>query len=136
MKTAIFNFRLLFFLFINIAFVIPALSQPGSIDPAFNFTDQGAGGANGTIFSTAIQSDGKIVIFGGFTMYNGTARKGSARLNTDGSLDAGFNPGTGANNTIKTTAIQSDGTNIIGGIGRTYNGTGRNRMGGLNTGER
>ena len=134
MKSSIFYFRqLIFLLLINIAFVIPALSQPGSYDPTFNTTDVGAGGANGTILSTVIQSDGKIIIVGGFTMYNGTARNNIARLNTDGSLDAGFNPGTGANSTIHATAIQSDGKIIISGLFSSFNGTARNNIARLNS---
>ena len=77
---------------------------------------------------TALQGDGKIIIGGQFTTYNGTGRNYIARLNADGTLDAGFNPGTGANNTIQTTALQGDGKIIIGGVFTSYNGTGRNRV--------
>ena len=38
-----------------------------------------------------IQPDGKIVGAGLFTNYNGTTTNRIARLNTDGTLDAGFN---------------------------------------------
>ncbi|MEO7765932.1 MAG: delta-60 repeat domain-containing protein, partial [Ferruginibacter sp.] len=136
MKASIFYFRrLLFLLLINIAFVIPAFSQAGSNDPTFNSTDQGFGfgdGANGSVLTTAIQSDGKIIIAGGFTTYNGTVRNNIARLNTDGSLDAGFNPGTGTGGTIQTAAIQSDGKIIIGGTFFSFNGTARNNIARLN----
>jgi uncharacterized delta-60 repeat protein len=106
-------------------------------DPTFNPTDRGFGfgdGANSEIMTTAIQSDGKIIIGGAFTSYNGTARNKIARLNTDGSLEAGFNQSTGANGIIYTTAIQSDGKIIIGGFGvATYNGTANNSIARLNT---
>ncbi len=111
-------------------------AQPGSIDTTFNPTDLGFGygdGANGTIFATVIQSDGKIIIGGGFTAYNGTACNRVARLNTDGSLDATFIVGTGADGAVWTTAIQSDGKIIIGGGFSTYNGTACNRIARLNT---
>jgi uncharacterized delta-60 repeat protein len=126
------NFILLCFILL----VTRALSQPGSNDPTFNPTDRGFGsgdGANSTIYTTSIQSDGKIVITGSFTSYNGTTRSGIARLNTDGSLDAGFNPGTGANSYIKTIAIQSDGKIVIGGEFTSYTGTARNHIARLNT---
>ncbi len=101
----------------------------GSIDPAFNIGT----GANSTIYAVAIQSDGKIIIAGSFATYNGIARSCIARLNTDGTLDAGFIVGTGANSGIFCTAIQGDGKIIIGGSFTTYNGTSINRLARLNT---
>ncbi|WP_238542254.1 delta-60 repeat domain-containing protein, partial [Cecembia lonarensis] len=52
------------------------------------------------VYTTAIQADGKIIIGGGFSQYNGVAINRIARLNPDGSLDTDFNPGTGANSTV------------------------------------
>ncbi|MEO6681725.1 MAG: T9SS type A sorting domain-containing protein [Ginsengibacter sp.] len=108
---------------------IARVNTDGSLDASFNPST----GSNGSVYSIAIQSDGKIIIGGGFTTYNKTNRSKIARLNTDGSLDASFNPGTGANNTIETIAIQSDGKIIIGGDFTSYNGTNRNRIVRLNT---
>ncbi len=112
-----------------IVFSINAKAQSGILDLTF---DPGTG-ADNYVIATAIQNDGKIIIGGGFTSYNGTARNFIARLNTDGSLDATFNPGTGANSEIYTTAIQSDGKIIIGGMFTNYNGTARNYIARLNT---
>ncbi|MEO6542230.1 MAG: delta-60 repeat domain-containing protein, partial [Ferruginibacter sp.] len=103
---------------------IARLNTDGSLDTGFN----PGTGADRAVYTTAIQSDGKIIIGGDFTTYNGTARIRIARLNSDGSLDAGFNPGTGANYIINTTAIQSDGKIIIGGSFTAYNGTIRSRV--------
>ena len=44
----------------------------------------------------------------------------------DGSLDASFDPGTGANDPVQALAIQPDGKILIGGWFTSYNGTGRN----------
>ncbi len=101
---------------------------PGGLD---SFFDPGEG-ANDTIRYLAIQSDGKILIGGNFTAYNGTARHRLARLNSDGSLDTSFDPGAGADSTIQTLAIQSDGKIVIGGDFTTYNGTTRNRIARVN----
>ena len=127
--------KILHFLFVICisALLIPVKisAQPGALDLSFNSTDQGFGfgdGANSIVSTTAIQADGKIIIGGYFTSYNGTGRNRIARLNTDGSLDATFNPGTGADNIVYTTAIQADGKIIIGGVFTSYNGTGRNRI--------
>ena len=80
-----------------------------------------------------MQSDGKIIIGGSFTSYDGIGRNSIARLNADGSLDIGFNPGTGANNPVHSITLQPDGKIIIGGDFTNYNGTGRNRVARLNT---
>src|ERR1039457_1040494 len=63
----------------------------GSLDPAF-----GTGiGAEDAVQTLAMQSDGKIMAAGLFSYFNGTANSiGIARLNTNGSVDSSFNPGT------------------------------------------
>lgn len=102
-----------------------AYSQAGSNDNTFNTIDIGFGngdGPNNKVMCSAQQSDGKIIIGGAFTTYNGIPSNCIARLNVDGSLDTSFNVGTGANNMVKTVAIQSDGKILIGGSFTTYNG--------------
>jgi uncharacterized delta-60 repeat protein len=108
---------------------IARLNADGSLDGTFN----PGTGANGTINATILQSDGKIIIVGWFTFYNGSARNRIARLNADGSLDETFNPGTGANNYVYTASIQSDGKIIIGGDFNSYNGTASNHIARLNS---
>jgi uncharacterized delta-60 repeat protein len=107
---------------------IARLNADGNIDTGF---DPGSG-ANGYVRAIALQPDGKIIIGGDFTTYNGTGRNYIARLNADGSLDATFNPGSGANDKIQTMALQSDGKTLIGGDFTAYNGTGRNRVARIN----
>jgi len=43
----------------------------------------------------AAQADGKLIVVGQFTNYNDSAFNGIVRLNSDGSIDPAFNPGTG-----------------------------------------
>jgi uncharacterized repeat protein (TIGR01451 family)/uncharacterized delta-60 repeat protein len=105
------------------------LDTDGSLDITFNVGT----GANGAVLTTVIQSDGKVIIGGSFVSYNGTARNRIARLHTDGSLDTTFNIGNGANNTVSTITMQSDGKVIIGGDFTNYNGTPINRIARLNT---
>jgi len=107
---------------------IARLNADGSLDASFNVGT----GANSSVLTTVIQPDGKIIILGGFTSYNGTPRNRIARLNEDGSLDASFNVGTGANNSVSTISIQPDGKIIIGGWVTTYNGTPINHIARLN----
>ncbi|MBL0025168.1 MAG: delta-60 repeat domain-containing protein [Saprospiraceae bacterium] len=108
---------------------IARLNANGSIDSTFN---PGIG-TNNWVGTSDIQSDGKILIGGGFTTFNGISRNSIARLNANGYLDETFNPGLGANDWVGTSAIQSDGKIIIGGEFTSYNGTARNRIARLNT---
>jgi len=108
---------------------IARINVDGSLDYSF---DPGTG-ANGFVYSAALQTDGKIIIAGIFTSYNGVSRNRIARLNTGGNLDATFDPGTGADADIREIALQSDGKIIISGIFTSYNGTSRNRIARLNT---
>ncbi len=107
---------------------IARLNTDGTLDDTYNTSM----GANNHVFTTALQNDGRIIIGGDFTSYNGTSRNYIARLNVDGTLDATFNPGTGANNTVGTTTMQSDGKIIICGSFTSYNGTIIHRIARLN----
>lgn len=101
------------------------------IDPDF---DAGTGINLGTINDAILQSDGKIIIVGTFTSFNGdTSLVRIARLNSDGSIDDSFDPGTGANSTIEDVFVQDDGKILIGGSFTTYNGVTRNRIALLNS---
>ena len=107
---------------------IVRLNEDGSTDASFNT----GSGANGIITAIALQADGKVLIAGGFTNYNGTNRRRVARLNADGSLDSGFNAGTGPNQRVDDIAVQADGKVLIAGIFATVNGSARSRVARLN----
>ena len=72
---------------------IARLNVDGTLDLSF---DPGQGtGTSPTfdkVFAISLQSDGKVLIGGNFSSVNGTNRVGIARLNTNGSLDASFDP--------------------------------------------
>ena len=97
-------------------FAMQVSAQPGANDPSFNY----GVGANDVTRACVIQNDGKIIVGGQFVNYNGTGISGIVRLNSDGSLDPSFNPGTGANNAVHTISIQSDGKIIIAGDFTSY----------------
>jgi uncharacterized delta-60 repeat protein len=105
------------------------LNSDGSLDASFT---PGAGASN-LVYSTFVQADGKIIIGGNFTSYNGTSRNRIARLNADGTLDATFNPGSGFNNIVYSANSQSDGKVIVSGTFTTFNGTARSRIACLNS---
>jgi uncharacterized delta-60 repeat protein len=123
--TSVFNFNYSFTFTTN----AQAAGTPGTVDLTF---DPGSG-ANGVVYALAVQGDGKVLIGGDFTAYNGTARNRIARLNNNGTLDTTFNPGTGVNGTVWSLAVQSDGKILIGGAFTTFNDTARNGIARLNS---
>jgi uncharacterized delta-60 repeat protein len=108
---------------------IARLNVDGSLDTTFN---PGIS-ANGSIVTIALQADGKVLIGGNFTNYNGNEINRIARLNTNGSLDTTFNPGTGFNGSPYTLVVQGDGKVLVGGSFTQFNGTARSGIVRLNT---
>jgi uncharacterized delta-60 repeat protein len=108
---------------------VARINADGTLDTSFTVGT----GADARVRTVAIQGDGKIVIGGDFNNFNGTASKRLARLNADGTLDTGFNIGTGALNNVRTIKIQADQQILIGGEFQAYNGVQRNRIARLNT---
>src|SRR5213592_492926 len=83
----------------------------GSLDTSF---DPGTG-ADGEITAAVLQSDGRIIVAGRFTSFNGFTHNGICRLNADGSVDQTFGLGNGINNAALALALQSDDRIIVGG---------------------
>jgi uncharacterized delta-60 repeat protein len=107
------------------------LNSGGSLDT--NFLN-GVSGPDDAVFAMVEQSDGKVLIGGAFTMVNGITRRRIARLNTDGSLDRGFQEGlSGTEYAVNAMALQPDGKVLIGGCFSTVNGVGRVGIARLNT---
>jgi hypothetical protein len=80
------------------------------------------------------QSNGKQIVGGAFTTYNGTNVGRICRLNIDGSLDTTFNTGgTGFNNTVNAIWVNTDNTILVGGEFTTYNGVSANKIIKLNS---
>jgi uncharacterized delta-60 repeat protein len=79
------------------------------------------------VFSLVIQSDGKILAGGQFTLYNSTTCNGIVRLNSDGSIDNTFSIGSGLSD-VRNIKIQYDGKIIAVGGFTSYNGTSINRI--------
>ena len=88
---------------------IARLNTNGTLDVSFN----SGLGVNGSVRAVALQQDGKILIGGDFTSFNGTNRNYIARLNPNGSLDTTFNTGAGPNGPVWSIATSS-GAKLIG----------------------
>ncbi len=61
----------------------------------------------------AVQPDGKILLGGSFTQVNGTSRSYLARVNSDGSLDTGFNAP--ADYYVYSLLVRTNGKILVGG---------------------
>ncbi|WP_343634871.1 hypothetical protein [Fluviicola sp.] len=128
--------RLVSLIFFFLFFSSTSFAQPGANDPTFNPTDIGFGngdGANNDIQVIVKQQDGKTLIGGLFTLYNGVAKNGIARLNNDGTIDTSFNIGTGSDGYIYALAIQPDGKILIGGLFHFFNGISKFNIARLNS---
>ncbi len=106
---------------------IARLNPSGGVDGSF----QPGTGADGAVNTIQVLSGGKILIAGDFTSYNGTNRSRIARLNSDGSLDLGFNPPT-IDHAIYALGLQFDGKIFIGGDFTSLDSLARNRIARLN----
>ena len=94
------------------------IETDGTLDTTFNagtFT-------NGLVLASAYQSDGKLLIAGQFTRVHGAFRAGIARLNTDGTLDTSFDPGTGSDLGVGGVLVQPDGNILIWKFFQQFNG--------------
>jgi uncharacterized delta-60 repeat protein len=108
---------------------IARLDSNGDLDTTLALGAAGtSNGFNATVNTIAVQSDGKILVGGGFQSYKGGAANSSrniARLVSNGDLDTTFALGAaGSNNgfnaTVNTIAVQSDGKILAGGAFTSY----------------
>jgi uncharacterized delta-60 repeat protein len=119
---------------------IARLNSDGTIDVTFNI---GTGfDIDSTINKIGVKSDGKIIVGGNFSSYNGLGQNRLIVLNTDGTKDNNFNIGSGfyfsgwnGNNSASIGAIeiQLDGKIIVGGTFSQYNGLNEKDIIRLNT---
>jgi uncharacterized delta-60 repeat protein len=123
--------------------LVARLNSDGSLDPSFA-PGTGASGVLGVaidgdadpfVFATAIQSDGKILITGNFTNYNGESINGICRLNTDGTRDTTFDVGSGFNYNSwgRSLLVQANGQIMATGWFTSYDNQNFSRMVRLNT---
>ncbi|SEP11977.1 delta-60 repeat domain-containing protein [Flavobacterium sp. CF108] len=103
------------------------LKPDGTIDESF---DTGTG-FNGKVYSSNVQPDGKILVGGNFSAYNGKSAGGLIRLNSDGSYDSSFSTVVAASSgagIIHDIDLQPDGKIIIVGTFTKYGNTAVNRI--------
>jgi len=112
---------------------IVRLNTDGTIDNSFNM-GTGFGGmyiASIDWMKVVIQSDGKIIVGGYFTSYDGYSSSGLVRINTDGSYDNTFLVGSGFVSTnpiysgVRRIDLDTNEDILVGGVFISYNGTSR-----------
>jgi uncharacterized delta-60 repeat protein len=104
------------------------LNADGTLDASFALGT----GFNDNVQSLAVQADGKVLVGGFFTSYQGQPANNLIRLNADGSRDAGFALGAGFDQVVLSVAVQADGKVLVGGGFSTYQGTPANLLARLN----
>jgi uncharacterized delta-60 repeat protein len=118
---------------VNTANHIARLNSDGSFDTTY---DVGTG-FDGSVYKIEVQSDGKIVIGGNFTTFNGFSYNRIIRLSVDGYIDNNFVVSDGFNNGdtgyVNDVIQQPDGKLLVGGLFNNYNGSSYNNIIRLNT---
>lgn len=105
------------------------LNSNGTLDNDFDpGTGFGNSGGSRQLNALKLLNNGKYLVGGFFTDYRGANRTNIAIVNPDGTLDTGFNPGTGFNSTVISLGEQSDGKILVGGLFTSYNGITQNRI--------
>jgi uncharacterized delta-60 repeat protein len=104
---------------------IVRLNTNGSLDDTFNaFADT----LGGVVRSISAQTDGKIIVAGLFSSFNGVTQFNIARLNIDGSIDTNFVNGSLFDDQVYSIVIQTDGKILVGGSFNMYQGNVQNRI--------
>ncbi|HKX61146.1 MAG TPA: Calx-beta domain-containing protein, partial [Verrucomicrobiae bacterium] len=103
---------------------VAILDYSGTVRSSF---DPGVG-ANAAVLAVAVQNDGKILVGGEFTSFNGVSLRHLARLNINGTVDVTFTPGSGPDAPVRAIALQPDGSILIGGSFTNVDGAPRSRF--------
>lgn len=106
--------------------LLERVNSDGTLDTNFLGSVSGLIASQYTVYSIAMMPDDSFFIGGDFNSVNGYSRIGVARLNADGSINNSFNPGTGANYTVRSVIVQPDGKVLVGGSFWSFNGSTRN----------
>lgn len=107
---------------------IARLNPDGTVDSSFN----SGTGVFGSVFSSQEQIDGKLLVFGAFTNYNGTPTNGIIRLNPDGSIDPSYNVGSGFDGYVYSTVLLPNSKLLAAGQFNHYSGSSCNGIVRLN----
>jgi len=97
------------------------LNPDGSSDATFMASVTPVG-FDSSVRSVARQADGKLLMGGAFTTFNGVGRAALARLNPDGTFDPTFDIHAGAGSSVEAVLAQPDGNILLTGQPPLVNG--------------
>lgn len=128
--------------FANVMGRLRILQPDGTMDSSFGDRDlspgRGAVAGSPAVRTIAVQPDGKLLIGGEFSAYNGI-RGSIARVSMDGQGEPSFAPVSpvdpfdrGFNGPVYSVTPQNDGKIIVGGTFTTYGGVARHNLARLN----
>ncbi len=106
------------------------LNSDGSLDTSFVDPILTSPAPSTWIGALAVQTDGKILIGGYFTSVSGQSRAWGTRLNSDGTLDSGFN--LSVSGQVEQFRVLSDGKIVLCGFFGSVNGTPRTSIARIN----
>jgi uncharacterized delta-60 repeat protein len=98
-----------------------------NVDGTIDFTFDPEPGADGPIYALCLTTNGAIVVGGRFGALRGSPMNYLGALAPDGSLAAGFAPGTGPNDAVYSLAADGDSI-MVGGRFTQFNGEPRGRI--------
>jgi uncharacterized delta-60 repeat protein len=101
---------------------VARINQDGTLDTLFNSNIGTA--ANNTVRKIVVQPDGKIIVAGSFTNFNGSTINRIVRLNSNGTTDSSFstNIGSGASGNVLNAIVQSNGGIVLTGSFASFAG--------------
>lgn len=99
---------------------IARVNTDGSVDTTFN---PGLGGAGSNVDAIELLPNGRLLLGGQFTFYNGSTVGHVVRTNTDGTIDFTFDQTPGANKPVYAVKASPNGNYLLGGEFSTYQGS-------------
>jgi uncharacterized delta-60 repeat protein len=112
----------------NIAWV----NSDGSVDSTFSGLT-GATDSFPRIYAVAVQADGKLLVGGFFSSFDGSPHYNLVRLNPDSTIDSSFDVTLGTDGSVRAFLIQPDGKIVIAGNIHAVNGVLCGRIARLNS---
>lgn len=112
------------------------MNASGKLDSTYNFnkaTGTSYERPNGFLYDAVMQTDGKVIVVGSFTRFQGTAANYITRVDNNGMVDPSFQIGSGADGAV--TAIRYNATTekfMICGSFKNFNGKPANGVARLN----
>ncbi len=98
---------------------IARLNADGSLDGTFAV---GSGFSDGPVRTIVAEPNGRVLVGGQFTAYDGTTANRLVRLNADGSRDLSFATGTGFDGEVRAVTVLADGRIAASGWFNSFNG--------------